>query len=545
MNIPDLPTWNQVNTCCCGFPTCEAPTSLCESLSHTSTCADDDYTDALRVWTEALELWVNEPIVAWQADLAAWLAADPDRVAADYPVPMPDPRNPDDYTVPEPVKSDYYENYDDVTHGCYLPYVRPTGADTDEVPTIYRTYKHVLSDLYSGDSYNYQGIDFGGGAGVELLGHSSFADNIETYTSSGNETDGATCTALVDPTTEQPVDFLYPTYVEGEPSLVCTASSRVYSREDTSVSEDYSVPLTLSGCASVPFTDQFKEAWDFTRSYSDTQTLGLGISKADLISRAGSNIPSTWPTTTEGTACIASASATWPIISDGFIGADPDADPPVMGHWPTCAEDQLIAAIALVDATKVRYKRGIPLKYQAHRLWIIAHAEWVIAHAAWVAAGSDPETEPIEPVEPQIFHYYAEQWDVVKFPKKWEAWRVLWFAWKAAVKAHDDWDVAHAAWVAAGSPAGSEPVEPTVPPDPTADQPAERPTFIDENLFWEWTGGETLESQYEATWRTIDAPASEAQIRIVNSQVKCFKSTRTGVPPTPFGEIYNPDDYPA
>ncbi len=558
MKIPDMATFNAVSSgCCCGFPVCDENDIKCESLAATSYCADDDYTDAMEAWEAALAVWLLELDLAWDAGLAAWLAEDPERVPEDYPVPHPDPRDPEDYPEPEPTKP---AGYDDVDHGCYFPWQQPAGELTDEIPTIYRTHVYIaVNDSWNGDYYQFISNNFGGGVGYEDLFHRTYVANVTTayeyrnevayagapcnYTSSGPSIGGGF--GSFDWIINEPVDF-------------CSDNIRSYIRTDTF---DYgTVPLMLAGCPmpgeNFPDSGGFVVGYSLTREFSKTDTLASGITKADLIARGIGKIAEEWPADASPGSCIAATNAIWPIIADGQTVGDPGADPPVPYSWPPCAYDPEdpwethleSTAAAQATSNKVRYKMGIPFYMQAHRLWVAAHAAWVIAHAAWVTAGSDPGTEPEEPEEPtdpSYYHYYAIQWDVVFFPKAWEVWRVLFLAWQAAVAAHAAWEIAHAAWVTAGSDPETEPVEPAVPADPSDDQPEERPVIIDEDLFWEWTGGETEAEQYEAEWHEIAAPESVGESRIVNRQGKCMQSARTGVPPTPYGETYNADDYPA
>ena len=539
----DLVTWNRRNSCCCPKATCDAGTIKCESRSFTSTCADDDYTDAVRVWEDTRDIWVNEPITEWQADLAAWLAADPDRVAKDYPVPQPDPRDPNDYTVDPPDKP---AGYDDVTHGCYGPYAQPSGLPTDPIPLIYRTYDLDLShfDWIDGEGYAYESfwLTEGGTESIENWSKVVYVNNIATIQTSEQNYDTLTeCTNTVG----EFLGYINPDLVpfgDEVPTCELLPASRTYSLTATSTQGE--IPLEMQGCPG-PFPEgpNSQEAWDFTRTTQIIDLLASPISKDDLIARSASNIPTGWPDEPEGTLCSAKGSADWPLIGDFMIPGDPDADPPTDARWPTCDElsDGPQTTSAQGTSNKWRYKMGVPLKYQAHRLWEIAHAEWLACEA-----DTPGECGP-EPVEPQIFHYFAKQWDVVKFWKVWENWRIRWDAWVLATAAHEQWVIDKAAWDACElttpGECGPEPEEPTVPADPTDDQPAERPEFIDENLTWTWTGGETEALQYETDWHEYDAPTGEWEIRIVNQQEWCYQSEK-GVPPTYRGEIYNPDDYP-
>lgn len=606
----DLSTVSEIHSACCGcgLPECAENSIKCESLTRTSYCADDDYTDAVEEWEAARDQWVAEGAHnqwevehgEWEDARDAWVAADPEnRDPEDYPEPEPSEpgeanREPEDYPESEPEKP---EGYDDVDHGCYAPYAAPEVGPDEPLPTIYRTYRmEYYTSKYNGESHTYR-----------ILGESGDIDEVLikfTYVlSSAPTTEERTGNhyAAEPPPSCGPLDSGVMAgmggvlawgvaYVDGEMTYDCTAATRVIEQIDTSTSG--TLPLALQGCPGPWSPPGIEQAWDFTREFKETQTVESGISREDLIARARGRLPEDWPETPVSTACGAALEVEWPTPRDFFSRGG--------GAWPGCDSAWFSSVISppghsipagiTVHATarKGRYQVGVPSGYMAHRLWLVCEAE------------TPGECGP----EPQIFKYFAMQWDMVFFPATWDAWRTLKEAYKAAVEAHAEWVIAHAAWVIAhaewviayaeweqawddymedydewlaavwlqiawneceiftpgecgpapeepGEPpeepgaAPEEPIEPEEPPAPPADpgpQPDDRPVFVDENLFWEWTGGETEASQYSG-WYEVEAPETAGEVRMVNRQVKCWRSAKFGAPPTYYGEIYNPADY--
>jgi len=558
MIVPDLPTLNSLlaQCCDCGLPACADGTVLCQSMTRTASCADDDYTDAMAVWEVAtllLEEW-TESEATFAARHAAWVDEKDDweacmatlpciACAAEpvEPVHLPEPAAPGD----EP---EMPAGYNDVTHSCYFPFTTPPGDPDDDLPLIYRTLQDVRFVRYSGTMWIYRNSVFPGAFDLEreelTVGtYVSWPGDPEvpldaTYVDTGNEYDpfAPACDLYVTPGIGGLKLPDEPTYTDPATDNTCEVASSLTTRTSTS-SEGGA--LTLHGCPGSFGADRVEYAWDLTRYEKIGYLLDSPISKSDLITRATGKLPGTWPAAVEGSSCDAATVTDWPTIAETDIPECTAGDYDGYGYGVTPT-----GAGVTAECTIARYKIGIPTAYMAHRLWIDEHAAWVIAHARWVTCGSDPETEPAEPAEPQIFHYFKSQWDTVKLPAVWEVWRIIYDAWVDATALHAAWVIEHAAWVDAGSDPETEPVEPVVPPDPTADQPAERPEFIDENLTWTWTGGETEAAQYSA-WYELAVPTTEARVIICNRQNWCYQAVALGVPPTVQGEVYNPDDYPA
>lgn len=551
MNITDLPTLNLIWEGCCGcaLPECAENEIKCQSQQHRTNCADDDFTDEHDLWerkTIAHDEWQVEhdgfpaAHAAWVIAHAAWAAEDP----CDRGEEPEEPVDPDEPDAPgaEPEEP---EDYNDYEHDCHAPFTEPEGEPGDDIPTLYGRRKGIAQPLITGSSWAYSYSDFGFASSESLTIGTYTAwwvdgSGTAVETSTGNVKDHILGTC--DPIDNVAANFVGPLgpdpyYADGVVSIICEATERGTETVYT-VSEGSTTPRELLGCANIVADPPEDSTRGYYFELTDTikDVLSEPKTKSSLIARAIDNIPDAWPDEHEGGSCSASTVAVWPKISDFYGGADPEADPPVEAAWVERCD--IASGFASVPETyaiarKARYKMGVPLLYQAHRLWIDLHAAW----EACEALGCIPNECGDEPVEPKIYHYYAIQWDVVFFPKKWEEWRVLWLAWKAAVAAKEAWDACE---LLTPGECGEEP---TVPDDP-GDPLAEAPVFVDENLFWEWTGGETEAEQYEADWHVIGAPTSEGESRIVNRQVKCWQSTRLGVPPTPVGEIYNPEDYP-
>lgn len=177
------------------------------------------------------------------------------------------------------------------------------------------------------------------------------------------------------------------------------------------------------------------------------------------------------------------------------------------------------ASTGTATVTKARYRIGIPDTAE-YAGFDDAHDAWEIAHAAWVAA--DPEERGPEPIEPEERSYYAAQWDEVFFPKKWEEWKALKDAFDAATKAHEAWEAADP---------GTRGPEPTIPSDP-GPAPTPAPSLIASRSFT-YTGG----AEFSA-WFEIPIPEVEGETRVVNMMAKHYRSTRLGSLPTAHGEIY-------
>lgn len=556
MEVTSLPNLNLITAqCgCCPLPTCADPKIICESLTHKTNCGDNDYTDSHDLWLKLSTdhaSWASTHAAfpaahaAWVTAHAAWAMEDPCERGPEPVEPVDPPEPPTGGTEPpEP------EGYDDYEYSCLAPFAEPEGEPEDDLPTLYTRRKGEVTNKVNGSGWSYVSGSGTSPLSAEYLSVGTYTDYwdagaVESYTGNRHDKTLNTCEAL---SGDGIVGSVYvgpfgAEYGEAEILDVCEANRRGSTSTSLAAEGDPSPP-SLLGCPGlgVDFDEDSSFGYSYELVEESLEVLSAPVTKSSLIARAIDNIPATWPDIKEGSSCSALTTVLWPKIKDLYTGANPEADPPVEASWPDHCDlfsGYASVPVTFAESTKTRYKMGIPLLYQAHRLWIIEHAEWV----ACDALGCIPDICGAEPVEPQIFHYYAIQWDVVFFPKKWEEWRVLWLAWKAAVVAHDRWVIDHAAWVTAGSDPETEPEEPAVPDDPTADQPEDGPVFINENLFWVWTGGETEAEQYETDWHTIDAPTTEGESRIVNKQVKCWQSARIGVPPSPVGEIYNPADY--
>jgi len=574
MIVTDLTQYNTaVRRCgCCGLPTCAENTILCQGVSHTTECAADDYTDAMRIWNakvDAHDAWESDE-ASFAARHALWVDEKADWDACRATIPCeecgPEPVEPVHADEPpdpgtEPTKP---AGYDDVLHGCFGPFAEPEGDPDVEIGTLYGTFD-TISEVdfpdFSGSGWNYTSTVFGGGIeSWEALNVATHTTEVYDINHTGNQWDSSaeTCTpysgpgsslgAPPDPYVYDPEDDYAP-YTMGAVTDVCTATQNGTTQTGTWTSGSPTPPALLGCPESGDFAETSDSGWDYEITVAALKEVGEPKTKSSLIARAIANLPA-WDddeelTTTVGAGCIAETTALWPTIRDLYREGDPEAEPPVPDAWRDCdlvEEFPWVSVPVPVEATatKRRYKRGIPLHMQAHRLWIIEHAEWVINHARWVFCGSEVGSEPVEPVEPTILYtYYKIMSDVVEFSAEWEAWRVLWdeFVLKTAEK--EEWDACE---LLTPGECGEEPV---VPADPTSSQPAQ-PTFIATDLTWTFTGGEDLEDQFEPTWQEIAPPTSAShQRRIVNRRSWCYQSARTGVPPTLHGEILDLDEYPA
>jgi hypothetical protein len=203
---------------------------------------------------------------------------------------------------------------------------------------------------------------------------------------------------------------------------------------------------------------------------------------------------------------------------------DPDA-PPEPAPEPVCSQ--------VNSATKVRYRMGIP-----------ASSHWDAVTEAWLAWDKeDPETRGDAPPkttydvayaeweelpegdrgdEPLKRSYYVIQWDEAFFPEAWEDWKVLYDAYILAVEAHEAWEA---------DTTIPKPPEPDVPDDP-GEAPTPAPSLI-ASRSWTYAGTEDFSPWYE-----LEVPTSAGESRVVNILFKCYRSTRFGVLPTSYGEIY-------
>lgn len=257
------------------------------------------------------------------------------------------------------------------------------------------------------------------------------------------------------------------------------------------------------------------------------------------------------------------------------------------------AEEDFWTGAALVQAGIFRYKVGVPSSYMAHRFWVdggsigpepqIFHyfsMQWDVCFFPWVWRAwqelYDAYRDSVEAHDQWVLDHAQweidhAQWEIdhANWETEHAAWEVEYAAWyeeyedyEAAMTVWNDWSQCE--WFTPGEcgpeppypeypgdppPEPAEPMEPVEPVEPEiledpGPQPDERPVFVNENLTWEWTGGETEESQY-SDWYVVDAPTVPGENRIVNRQVVCWRSAMLGAPPTSYGEVYNPDDYPA
>jgi hypothetical protein len=472
--------------CCpCGIPLAPSPRKECESKSATSTSQDDDYTDALEEWNRKSALWE-----AYQE----WLVADPETRG-------PEPENegaPGE--EPEPP-----ENYEDVDHGSWAPFIQPDGEATDDIPTLYRTKDYINTSVYDGESAIYQKFEaFGGNGTSELLNSSSYTDGVFAITSdSGNDWNNITeeCTGYN-------LFLATPNPPGGEQTEVsnekpCEPDSYIRTIELNSNSGN-SMP-ELQGCPG-PFSPNEEIVyWDFTQTTKEGYQLAEGVSKDEVIARATAKIREAWTAPPEGTSCSSKVETDWPKIGD-------------ISPWPSC-DDGPPAITGEATVTKARYRIGIPNTDEyagfddAHEAWEEARTEWLL---------EDPETRGPEPLEPQERSYYAAQWDEVFFPKEWEEWKVLKDAFDTATEAHEEWEAA--------DPETRGP-EPEIPADPGA-APTPAPSLIASRSFT-YTGGAEF-----SEWFEIPIPEIEGETRIVNMMAKHYRSVRLGSLPTSSGEIY-------
>ena len=503
--------------CACPWPECPEPRKECESMSASASCADDDYTDALTEWEEGLAAWLAAPQIEWLAGRAAWLAADPEREPEDYPTAMPEARDPGDYDIGEP---EMPAGYEDVTHGCYAPFIQPAGELTDDLPAIYREMEHVADErTLTGEIRHY--VARSGSLG-QLSFNSFFSQSasgsVVTSVEIGRVYDygvnvgaeGGWEVREFEPGTAEAASFDEPPppfewivdQLEPEPCTETTRTSITGARHAEDGGSATDVP-TLE-ITEDPEGDDWPTGWEdandwawsnVTEKTEDRTTLKSSVSKSQVISRALAKLPTEWPEVPEGGSCLASVVATWPTIGE-------------LMPWLEChSEDQPQSPTGSVVVTKIRYRVGIP-DTDGYAGYDDAHAAWLIAHAAWLALPPDDRgPEPREPIQRST---YACQWDEVFFPS-----------------GHDD-------------TIDDPEVTPPVPlPDgwqhPQIPDPAASPPSLVHSRDWTWGG--SLEDPW-SEWFEISLPSEPGETRVVNMLVKCWKSTRHGVKPTSHGEIY-------
>jgi len=502
--------------CACPWPECPAPQKECQSMSASASCADDDYTDALAEWGEGLAEWLAAPQNEWLAARAAWLAVDPERDPDDYPIPMPEARDREDYGVAEPEKP---AGYDDVSHGCYAPFVQPDGDPTDALPVIYRELAaKSFADRQTGTIGHIVGEASNNGEGAEVSefdwwqvtytpaptddnpGHTD-ADLSARFMQATKNGPSAEWELTDDYSDEEAYAFLTGlsgsrvwTLDDPQPELTCSAASRVVLW--TKESSTFGSPQTSPTLADVPWeASENSEWWDLTREDKSEESLSSGVSKSDVIARANRNFPETWPDIPQGTSCLSSASVNWPTIGD-------------LIPWPECQSGSgPQGATGTAAVTKIRYRIGIPNTAE-YAGYDDAHAAWLTAHAAWVIL--PPADRGPEPRDAIPRSTYACQWDEVFFPDGYDA-------------TINDPEV---------TPPVPLPVGWTHPQIPDPD--ASPPSLVQSR---EWTWGGSLNDPW-SEWFEIGPPSEPGETRPVNLLVKCFKSTRLGVKPTAHGETY-------
>lgn len=541
--IETLDEWNAWLACCCQMPACPIPQKICESLTRTSTSEDDDYTDSRAAYLERLSAWLSELYDPWYAGLQEWLAEDPERVADDYPLAPPTPREDEgfsEYPGP-PIPAGYL----DVTHGSFAPYARPAGDPDDEVPALYREYDVIgATTKYTGTASLYT-TGFEGGDPFELLQTYTYVDTQIPDDFSGVRTGNRIVGGICDSYTYGPppgavlAQFLadWDFYIDGPEVLECTASSRTFSTTSTL---DVAGRSTLVGCPG-PF-DGAEEAFvDLTKVYSYGHTLHEPVTKTDLGTRASGKIPATWPEEAEGVNCVAKLSFIWPVIRDGFVGVDLEADPVEEGEWPTCAAhpDEPRDMFGWATAIKNRFKWRVPSQ---------------IIYRADPDVPVDPEAEPVpddgfpdpapdadldpDPVDWWRGTYMKVTWQTCVFSKVWEDWKLLWDEYEAAKEIYDE-------WVDGGSVV---PELPELPPEaPTHPGLQPTPPVLSEDFVEIWTGpGDPNDddSWLFPLWHELEIPTDEAENRVVNVRFYCYPDSPYGYAPQVTGESYEPFTVP-
>ena len=172
---------------------------------------------------------------------------------------------------------------------------------------------------------------------------------------------------------------------------------------------------------------------------------------------------------------------TWPGAPD--YGIDSQSDRP---------DDFKVTAHVL----GLKYKVGIP-------------EDWETKNAAWWAWHLAGETGPEPAGKRSVFEC---EWDEVFFPKAWEEWR-------------ED----HQAWIDGGM-VGDEPTKPTATED--------KPSLVT-SRSWNYGGPG---SNPFSDFFFMDPPSSEGKVRPVNMMIISYHSSRVGVKPTLIGEYINLDN---
>lgn len=176
------------------------------------------------------------------------------------------------------------------------------------------------------------------------------------------------------------------------------------------------------------------------------------------------------------TKAVTDMASSWPSTPEGngCIASYVTTWPTIgdIGEWPDCP-DGPPSASATTTLTKSRYRWKIP--------------------ASWTGT------------------YFKITWDIVFFPDGWDA-------------TIDDPDY--------------------VPPDPLPDPPppipqipdpdATPPSFISEDLTYEWTGGDRTSGWYE-----IDVPTEEGESKVMNVRFLCYRSPYGSKPQTT-GDAWTP-----
>ncbi len=296
----------------------------------------------------------------------------------------------------------------------------------------------------------------------------------------------------------------------------------------------------------------------------------------------------------------------WPgEACDSYVAASSVYEP-LTGTPPLSASFLPPVCTQVFLVNKTRYKMGVPDSYQEYRRAKDTYDACILAATTpeqIEACGLNPQLSSYD-----VHKYFAIQWDTVFFPTTWDAWNDYYLNYQSQLNAHakwvedyaiwqedhTEWVTEHAKWQTAhdawkdsdeyraweiynnatnawyecinggGSDCGEQPAfvpyppnEPQEPQEPIAPiepivnhdddpgpEPTPKPEFVDENLFWTWTGTieGSIDSFYEPTFHEIPVPLTPGSTRIVNKQVKCFRAA-SGSPPTFVGETYNPDDY--
>ena len=540
-DLETLDQWNSVLAagCCCAMPACPIPLKVCESLTRTSTSEDDDYTDSRAAYLERLSAWKSELLNAWYAERDAWMAEDPERELEDYPEDPPTPRLDAGFSeYPGPTMP---AGYLDGPRGSFAPYARPAGDPDDEVPSLYRMYVVVSATTkYTGTASLYT-TGFEGSDPYELLVTYTYANTEipEGFSGvrTGNKIVGGICDSY---TFGPPPGFVlasvlaeYATYVDGPELLTCLEASRTFSTTSTL---DVAGRSTLVGCPGT-FDGPEEVFVDLTKVYSYGHTLSEPVTKTALGTRASGKIPAEWPEEAEGVNCIAKLSFIWPVIRDGFIGADPEVDPPEEGEWRTCAEylgGEPFELYGWATAIKNRFRWRVPS---------------LIIYRADPDVPLDPDAEPVpddgfpdpppdadldpDPVDWWRGTYFKVVWQTCFFSIEWTAWKLLWDAYEAAKELHDQ-------WVTDGSVVPELPALP--PEEPTHPGLQPTPPTLGEDQEDVWTGpGDPNDDDswlFPGGWHEIATPATAGETRVVNVRFYCYPASPYGYLPQVTGEKY-------